>query len=105
MPTNIEQEIQQLITELEELKIEYISKSNKITRKLTRLSRKVKRTNQTEESNKLVVGEIVRITNNYQGSRGITGIIERVTDKQVVIRNQNTHRRYTRSKDNEEQVL
>ena len=105
MPTNIEQEIQQLITELEELKIEFNSKSDNITRKLIRLNRKVKRSKQTENSNELVVGEVVRITNNYKGTRGITGIIERVTDKQVTIKNQDTNRRYTRSKTNVEKVL
>ena len=105
MPTNIDEEIQQLINELEELKIEFISKSNLITKKLTRLSRKVKRNNQTRQSNDIEVGNIVRITNNYKGSKGITGIVERITDKQVILHNENTGETYTRSKNNVEEVL
>jgi tyrosine-protein phosphatase YwqE len=102
MPTDIDREIQQLITELEELRVEFNNKSNRITRKLNKLSRKVKEAEVVTDELKL--GDTVRITNNYQGDRGITGIIERVTNKQVLLRNQNTKRQYVRSKLNVELV-
>ena len=43
MPTNIDEEIQQLINELEELKIEFISKSDQITKKTYEIKQESKK--------------------------------------------------------------
>ena len=100
MPTNIEREIQQLINDLEQLKIEFNNKSDRITKKLTKLSEKVNRDTQQIQSTDIEVGHIVQITNNYKGTKGITGTVERVTDKQVTLREYHTDKTFTRSKNN-----
>jgi uncharacterized NAD(P)/FAD-binding protein YdhS len=106
MPTKIDREIQNLINELEDLRIEFNTKSDIITRKLTRLRRQVNKTQKEQFiTDELEIGELVRITNSYKGQKGTTGIIERITEKQVTIRNQNSNIRYTRSKKNVEKVL
>ena len=76
MPNNIDREIQQLINDLEQLKIEFNTKSDIITRKLTKLSNTVKRNTPSTQTTKLEVGHIVEITNNYKGTKGIVGTIE-----------------------------
>jgi hypothetical protein len=100
MPNNIDREIQQLINDFEQLKIEFNTKSDIITGKLTKLRSKVKRNTPSTPTIDLEAGHIVEITNNYKGTKGIVGTIERVTDKQVTLREYHTNKIYTRSKNN-----
>jgi hypothetical protein len=103
--TNQQEEINDLIEELHNLRLDFERRSEVISLRLNRLQR---RQNPPEiaiprRGNPYSEQDIVRITNNYRNQRGIQGTVIRVTRRQVVLLADN-NQRYTRSYNNVELV-
>lgn len=90
-----DKELQQLISDLEQLKLQV----NDITKRIEEL--KGKPINKDPiKSKQLKVGDKVIVTNNYRNRKGITGNIVRVTPAQVRIRPDNGNNEFQVYKQN-----
>jgi hypothetical protein len=95
----IEDKINRLSEDLERLTLEYETTTNEIRGEINKLRSEVRsikrgKTNQEINSNQKTEiestgfrkGQQVVITNHYKNNRGITGIITKVTNKRVTLR-------------------
>lgn len=90
-----ESEIETLVQDLEDLRIEFESRSEILQYRLDRLrtresvSSSLKpvpiRSSSKQLSNPFSINDVVRITNNYKGLKGTIGRVIKVTAKQVEI--------------------
>jgi hypothetical protein len=102
---NQREEINNLIGELQELRIDFEERSEALSLRLQRLqlTREVPLPRPTR-GNPYLLRDIVRITNNYQGRRGTQGIVIHVTHRRVTLRTQEDLE-FTRSYRNVELVV
>jgi hypothetical protein len=90
-----QKEIDELTEDLRQLTLQFNKGTTRINNRLARLTNKLNNT----DPNTFSVGDLVEITNNYRGNRGVQGIVTRVTKKQVTLREQrgNNSEYHTRS--------
>jgi hypothetical protein len=83
------EEINNLIDELQELRIDFEERSQELSLRIQRLqlSQEVPPPRPTR-GNPYLLRDIVRVTNNYQGRRGTQGIVIHVTPRRVTLRTQ-----------------
>jgi hypothetical protein len=93
-----EQRISTLINRLDALTLE----ANSVTRELQELTELGDQ--EPDHPYPLSHGDRVIITNTYLGQKGTKGLVVRVTDKQVTLKNEETGRRYTRKYNNVRKV-
>ena len=90
-----ESEIETLVQDLEDLRIEFESRSEILQYRLDRLRTRESvssspkpvpiRSSSKQLSNPFSINDVVRITNNYKGLKGTIGRVIKVTAKQVEI--------------------
>lgn len=95
--TRNSREINDLTEQLEELTIQYQEESRRLRQRIERL-RASERNNETSRTNPYRVGDIVTITNNYQGNYGVTGVVVRVTRTRVTIEEHRDSEIYTHTR-------
>jgi hypothetical protein len=95
---NYSEQIDKLSEELEQLRLDFNRKSDRIKKSIERLESKL------QDDNTFEIGNHVEITNTYKGLKGTRGFIIKITDKQVVLREESSKRNHTRSKKNIKKV-
>ena len=100
--SNYSEQIERLTDELNQLRIDFTTKSDRINSNINKLRKEIH--DNQETSNQFELGNHVEITNNYKGLKGTRGFITKITTKQVVIQDEKTRRHHTRSKKNVRKV-
>jgi hypothetical protein len=100
--SNYSEQIERLADELKQLRIDFITKSDRINSDINKLREEINDNQETDEQ--FVLGNHVEITNDYKGLKGRRGFIAKITDKQVVIQDEVTRKHITRSKRNVKKV-
>lgn len=86
------QSIDKLEEQLNELRIEFNERSSEISNRINNLRRQSgipnnhTTTNTTDSLHNFQVGDLVQITNNYAGLRGIKGTVIKTTAKFITLR-------------------
>ena len=92
------EQIERLTDELNQLHIDFTTKSDRINSNINKLRKEIH--NNQDTNDQFVLDNHVEITNNYKGLKGTRGFIMKITTKQVVIQDKKTQRCHMQSKTN-----